>query len=129
MYYIEADIEKNRLYIKLGPKNDGDLLTIMEVLRQELKKLFPGFTVLTDFSEFIPVRQEDAQFISKAQETLVKRGMGMSARVVNSAIVKMQVERRAKETNFPARTVTSVEEAEAFLDAWQEGIWKNHVRT
>jgi len=128
MYSIEADPGKNRLYITLGPKNDGDELSVMTSLNKELKKLTPGFTVLTDFSAFLPVRQDDARLITSAQETLLKKGMGMSARVVNSAVVRMQVERRARETDFPSRTVETVEEAEIFLDAWQEGLGKNPSR-
>jgi hypothetical protein len=90
MYYIEADTVKNRLYVKLGPKHDGDETSLMRELSRELQKLTPGFTVLSDLSDFIPVSQDDAQLIAKAQESMMKRGMGMSARVVNSAIVRMQ---------------------------------------
>lgn len=128
MYRIEADSGKNRLYVTLGQKNDGDELSVMENLKKELSKLTPGFTVLTDFSAFLPVRQDDAQLITKAQEILIRKGMGMSARVVNSAVVKMQVERRARETDFPSRTVETVEEAEIFLDAWQAGLGKKPAR-
>lgn len=128
MYYIKADSGKNRLYITLGPKSDGDELSVMENLAKELSKLTPGFTVLSDFSEFLPVKQDDARLITKAQELLIRKGMGMSARVVNSAVVKMQVERRARETDFPSRTVETVEEAEIFLDAWQEGLGKKPAR-
>ncbi|MBI5845507.1 MAG: hypothetical protein HZB23_12660 [Deltaproteobacteria bacterium] len=128
MYRIEADSGKNRLYVTLGQKNDCDELSVMENLKKELSKLTPGFTVLTDFSAFLPVRQDDAQLITKAQEILIRKGMGMSARVVNSAVVKMQVERRARETDFPSRTVETVEEAEIFLDAWQAGLGKKPAR-
>jgi len=128
MYYIEADTVKNRLYIRLGKKSDGDETSLMQELNSELQKLTPGFTVLSDLSDFVPVSQDDAQLIVKAQEAMMKRGMGMSARVVNSAIVRMQVERRARETAFPARTVTTVDEAETFLNAWQAGLVKKHIR-
>lgn len=128
MYYIEADTDRNRLYIKIGPKSEGDENSILNELRRELQKLTPGFTLLSDFSDFIPVRQGEAQLITKAQEALLRKGMGMSARVVNSAIVRMQVERRAKETDFPSRTVSTLMEAEEFLDAWQAGLVKKTTR-
>lgn len=124
MYFIEADENKNRLYLRLGTKSEGDVETFIRVLKDEISKLTPGFTVLTDLSDYMPLRQVDAQFIITAQEIMIKKGMGMSARVANSAVVKMQMERRAKETEYPARTVSTIVEAEAFLDAWQAGIVK-----
>jgi hypothetical protein len=119
MFSIRADKQKNRLYIKLGIPGPDDQKIILSVLHKEINKLLPGFTVLSDLTEFVPVNQELGQIILQAQEAMVERGADFAVRVASSSVVRLMMERRAKSSGINSITANSLEEAEKLLDEYQ----------
>ncbi|MFP4474171.1 MAG: hypothetical protein ACLFOY_01340 [Desulfatibacillaceae bacterium] len=118
MYIVRSDPAKNRLYMKIGKVTREEVDNLVADIRVERKKLVKGYTVLTDLTEFQPVSQSTARMIKKAQQVLIMGGMGKAARVVTSAVTRLQFERRDREVGYNAETVSTVEEGERFLDRW-----------
>jgi hypothetical protein len=117
-FEVYAKPEKNRLYIKfVGVFNAEEMAAAIPKLNSVVKDLKPGFTVVSDISEYKPSSQETAEQISRGSDNLVKKGMKKLIRVVGeSAVAQMQFKRTAQAGGIQADTATSVEEAEKLLD-------------
>jgi hypothetical protein len=118
-FEVYAKPEKNRLYIRfIGATNEQEMADAIPKLNSVVKDLKPGFTVVSDISEYKPSSQETAKQISRGSDNLIKKGMGRLVRVVGeSAVAQMQIERTAQAGGIRADKVTSVEEAERLLYA------------
>ena len=110
--------EKNRLYIKfVGVFSAQEMASTTTELNTLLKDLKPGFTVVSDISEYKPSSQETAEQIKRGADNLVKKGMKKLIRVIGeSAVAQMQFDRTAQAGGIQANTAASIQEAERLLD-------------
>jgi len=118
---IRADIPKNRLYVILeGYFGDQDSLLGMEKAIAEVKKLRPGFAVITDISEFKPATALALACIQQGQQAIAKQGVKRIIRIVDRTHItgQMQFLRMGKQVYdaVDANVATSLQEAEAMLD-------------
>ena len=121
MYQTKIDIEKNRLYIALtGRITAKESKKAASQVIDDLKKLKPGFDVVTDISDFEPVTQKEIEMLIQVHEALIENGVNRIARVVGSelkaTVGKIQFERASKQTRVVAKNFDLVEDADLYLD-------------
>jgi hypothetical protein len=122
-YRVAIDQARNRLYVTFRGyfREDDARVACAEVLRQA-GELEPGFSIVTDISEFTAASEEGAEVIKETQAALAELGVGRIVRVVGKNVVaNMQMTRTAREIGYDPGTeadaVGTVAEADTLLDA------------
>ncbi len=119
MHDVRIDLEKNRLYITVGKReNQDEIKTIVEKVGQACQTLKPGFTCVTDLREYEVGPEEDEKYIYQTQKTMVEAGLKNVVRVRKQfgALGHFQFDKQSVALGYHARNVTSIEEAERILD-------------
>jgi hypothetical protein len=121
MKHATADVSKNRLYITLkGSVGQGEYQQIASQAIDMIKKLKPGFDVVTDISEFEPATQKAAESLLLVHKALMDHGVNRIVRVVGkelkATVGKIQFERASRDAGIVADSVDSLEDAECLLD-------------
>ena len=121
MYQSRADIDQNRLYVTLkGRIASEESKQAASRVIADLKKLEPGFDVVTDISEFEPATQKEVDILIQVHKVLIESGVNRIARVVGreikATVGKIQFERASKLTKVVAENFDSVEDADRYLD-------------
>lgn len=119
MYKNQANFLKNRMHLKIEGKVDvqemkawsNDLLT-------QLKKLKPGFNVISEISNCQPTTEEGRQILVETQGKAKELGMNNVVRIVklNNAVTANQWQRSSRSVGYIAMEAESVEKAEKLLD-------------
>lgn len=122
MYQSRTDIEKNRLYVTLkGRIASEESRQAANQVMTDLKRLKPGFDVITDISEFEPATQKEVDMLIEVHRVLIEKGVQRIARVIGSelkaTVGKIQFERASKLTKVVAQNFNSVEDADRYLDS------------
>ncbi|MFB6243584.1 MAG: hypothetical protein ABEH80_05755 [Halobaculum sp.] len=116
---IEADRERNVLYIDLSGRLDAD--AIREAADETVsaaETLRSGFDIVTDLRGFSPPSPDAAEPIGEAQQRVAELGVDRVVRVSDentSSVVELAFERRSKEAGYSGETAESVEAAERRL--------------
>ncbi|MHB8104110.1 MAG: hypothetical protein ACYDG5_01030 [Dehalococcoidales bacterium] len=120
MYTIKADVKKNRLYVTLVGFFQHELMKeCTDKTIEEVKKLKPGFDVITDLSQFKPVGQDTLDEVARGQAFFKKSGIRHGIRVEGqSKLTSGQFNRAGKTVDYNPDIVASVEEAEKLLDSY-----------
>jgi hypothetical protein len=118
---IRTDLPKNRLYVILkGFFPDEAARQASDKTIAEVKKLRPGFAVITDISEFKPATALALACIQQGQQAIAKQGVKRIIRIVDRTHItgQMQFLRMGKQVYdaVDANVATSLQEAEAMLD-------------
>jgi hypothetical protein len=121
MHETKADPDRNRLYVTLKGRMTGkDAKQASARVISDLKKLKPGFDVITDISEFEPVTQKETELLVQAHKLFIKKGVGRVTRVIGSelkaVVANIQFERVSRKSNIVAKCFDSVGDAECYLD-------------
>ncbi|OGN99055.1 MAG: hypothetical protein A2Y58_00475 [Chloroflexi bacterium RBG_13_51_52] len=119
MFTVTADIAKNRLYVSLvGYFNYEQMKECTDKTIIELRKLKPGFDVITDISQFKPLGQDTLVEVERAQAQFKKSGIRHGIRVEGKAkLTSIQFSRIGKTVDYIPDTVETIEEAEKLLDS------------
>lgn len=118
MYIIKADTSINRLYITVeGTIENSEVEVYTNTLKKNVNMLKPGFTALLDLRKAKVFGQEEMKSIQGTKEVAVAGGLSKSAMLVESAVLKMQMNRNFKEVGPQDMAFTEYDEAEAFLNA------------
>jgi hypothetical protein len=119
MYTVTADIAKNRLYVALvGFFDYKQMKECTDKTILELKKLKPGFDVITDISQFKPLGQDTLVEVERAQAQFKKSGIRYGLRVEGKAkLTSAQFSRIGRTVDYIPDTVETIEEAEKLLDS------------
>jgi len=119
MYRILSQTTKNRLYLTLQGKMDiAEAKKFVNQATQEIKKLNPGYGVITDISGFELVAEDIRQNIEELLCTIKATKVGHVFRVTNPGypMVSMQWQRTSWKMGYVAENVNSLGEAERKLD-------------
>lgn len=120
MYTVKASPGKNRLYLTLKGKLDvAQMQAGVQAIVVEVKKLKPGFAVISDIAEAQPNSEEARLVMQQAMGTIKQMGMGRAVRVVSDSamIAANQWQRTSRSAaGYTAEQVRTVEEAEHLLD-------------
>jgi hypothetical protein len=119
VFDAKADVAKNRLYITLkGFLTDEEAKNAADLVIAEIRRLRPGFDVITDVSEFKATSPVGTQDIARGQKAAVDGGARRFVRVVSQEILGVhQFQRVAKTTGVTAEVAGSVAEAERLLES------------
>ena len=119
MYDVKIDKDRNRIYILLkGFMSSEEIKEAVDLVKENVKHLQPGFDDITDISDFRPATTEGTLQIKNAQEFLSNAGMRSVVRIVKSSITSSQFKRLAREAHvkYHVFEAGSIEEAEKFLN-------------
>ena len=118
MIEVRSDPDRNRLYITMAGRLEGpERQTAIMAILAEAAKLTAGFGVVSDISGLHASDQEGFKDFLRAKEALKLRGAGPVVRVVKIPLSRMQVGRISTEAGFDAEEVSTLEEADRWLDA------------
>lgn len=119
MYDVEADTVRNRLYIDLTGRLDGDTIEeAASVVVDEARRLDEGFDVVTDLSGFTTPSPEDAKPIKQTQAELKRLGVDRVVRVEDedtSHVVVRAFERRSEDVGYTGEVAESRDAADRLL--------------
>ena len=115
---IQISVPKNRIYLGLeGYFDDEAARAAADQTIAGLRKLKPGFDMVSDITQFKPATQQAAEHIVRAQKALKEMGVHRLVRVVGgNALAKMQMQRTATQVGLDAEYAATREEAERMLD-------------
>ncbi len=119
MYDIRTDSKKNRLYLTITDELNGvEAALAAEEVIQAIEDLTPGFTVIDNLSEALPISADATKHIKRAQLAIAEKGVKKVVRVVSNIVGAMQMKRIQHETGVTYEVIqtTSLEEAERLLD-------------
>jgi hypothetical protein len=121
-YNIYATVNKNRLFVQLvGKLSSETVKKAADLTIAEVKKLKPGFNVITDISRYVPLSKRDASEVGRAQAFIKQSGVGRNVRVVDiktNLVANIQFDRTGKEAGYTQDpdVAGSIAEAEKKLD-------------
>lgn len=119
-YDIEADEERNRLYIDISASlsEEEAIQSTDQVVRAVEDVLEPGFDVITDIREFEPGSPEAVEQLERGKRAMRENGCAAAVRVMpESATASMHFERVGEdEEAYPVAEAETVEQAEELLD-------------
>lgn len=122
MYEVKSDLAKNRLTIKIvGTIEEEEVKDYNNAVKKNVSSLKRGFTALLDLREcgiFTQQMVSLEQFMD-TKKIAIEGGMIVSAMVVNSGTLKMQIRRIFREVGSPDESFDNIAEAEKFLDDYK----------
>lgn len=115
---ITANPIRNRLYGTLeGFFSAEEMKKCADETIEATKKLRPGYCTVTDIIRCKPLPPEAAAEIERVQEHFRKSGARQGVRIVGPNVLSgMQFRRTGGEAEWNSVNMTSLEEAEKFLD-------------
>lgn len=119
MHSIRADVDKNRLYVKIGKiEDEADMQSLVDKVKSECAKLADGFTCLTDLRGYEYQGEVFEKYIKELQQACLARGMSKVVRVHrwSGLLGHMEFENVSLDVGYSGRNVTSIQEAERILD-------------
>ncbi len=117
MFDVKANTLKNRLYISIeGTVAGNEVENYKSGIKKNVAMLKPGFTALMDLRKCAVFDQEVMNQLQGAKEIAVGGGLTRSAMVVESAVLKMQMNRNFKDVGPQDKAFTELDEAEQFLN-------------
>ncbi len=118
MFEVHSDLDRNRLYLTMAGRLDSaERQAIIKAILTEAGKLTQGFGVVSDISGLFASDQEGFKDFLRAKSGLKLKGAGLVVRVVKIPLSRIQAERISTEAGFEAVEVSSLEEADRWLDA------------
>jgi hypothetical protein len=120
LYTIKADVQKNRLYVILvGFFHYDEMKACTDKTIEAVKKLKPGFDVITDLSKFNPVGKDTLDEVARGQSFFKQSGIRHGIRVEGkAALANLQFSRTGKAVDYNPNIVATMEEAEKLLDSF-----------
>ena len=117
MFEVHSDLDRNRLYLTMAGRLDSaERQAIIKAILTEAGKLTQGFGVVSDISGLFASDQEGFKDFLRAKSGLKLKGAGLVVRVVKIPLSRIQAERISTEAGYEAVEVSSVEEADQWLD-------------
>jgi hypothetical protein len=114
---VEADTDKNRLYIELSGYIEGEEAErSTDAVVEAAAQMDEGFDVITDISTVQPGDTEAVENIKRGKEAVAENGAEAAVRIQpESTTGQMQFERAGDEP-YAVAMAESVEQAEQLLD-------------
>lgn len=114
---VEADTEKNRLYIELsGYLGAEESNQSSNAVVEGVEELEEGFDVITDISEAQPGDAETVENIKRGKEAVAEAGASAAVRIQPSSTTGQMQFERAGDEPYAVAMADSVEKAEKLLD-------------
>ncbi len=118
-YILSVDPIKNRVYSsKIGFWQDVfDSPHFLEHIRQVLKQVFKGFTILSDLTQLQIMSHDWVEIVIEAHKLFVEAGCAGKAEIApETAVARLQCKRIAEGSGIQKQEFANKAEAEAWLD-------------
>lgn len=119
MYNNQLNFAKNRMHLKVEGKVDvAEMQQWSDDLLSKLKKLKPGFGVISEILNCQPTSEEGRQILVDTQRKAKEIGMGHVVRIVKSTnfVAAAQWQRSSRSVGYTALEADSIEAANIILD-------------
>ncbi len=119
MYKNQVNFLKNRMHLMIEGRVDvAEMKAWSNDLLTQLKKLKPGFSVISEILNCQPTTEEGRQILVETQGKAKELGMNHVVRIVksNNAVTANQWQRSSRSVGYTAMEAESVEKAEKLLD-------------
>ncbi len=119
MYKNQVNFVKNRMHLMVSGKVDAvEMKEWSDDLITKLKRLKPGFSVISEILDCQPTTEEGRQILVETQRNAKEIGMGNVVRIVRSsnAVTANQWQRSSRSVGYIAMEAESVEAANKLLD-------------
>ncbi|MFA5903727.1 MAG: hypothetical protein WC836_07305 [Desulfobacula sp.] len=113
MYTIRTDKAKNRIYIVLGAIETGEGEKLVDGIKAETTLLKPGFTCVSDISNFSILDPKEAVWADTALKTLSDSGMVRAIRVTGQTV---EYRETTEKYGYKVGLAATVEDADRLLD-------------
>jgi len=118
MFQVNVSAEKNRLYVTLeGHLQAEERMAAAKAFIAAIGELKPGFDIVHDMSGLHPTDADGLKILLRAQAAAKIKGLRTVVRVVRIPLSRLQFERISLESGWEFKTASSLEEADAMLDA------------
>ncbi len=127
MYKNQLNFGKNRLHLLLEGKIEKPEMTAWsDDLITKLKKLKPGFSVISEILNCQPATEEVRQILVETQKKVKEVGLGDAVRIVakSNYVTAAQWQRSSRSIGYVALEAENYESAEKLLDE----IEKNKIK-
>ncbi len=113
---FEADIEKNRLYMKLeGFYTEDKIKEAYDLVLKEAEKLKDGYAVINDMAQLRVTTEGASKYLEKMSEYAKSRDVKVVVRIVGNKLSKMQLDNLTG-SKYWVKEVATLEEAHQYLD-------------
>jgi len=121
---VKVDKKLNRLTITLTARNREELARVIEAVKTAASELEPDLTCLTDFRHVWDLLLENGDLLNKAQQHLLKIGIGKAVRVLKPGQFNTPSYRilDGLPTGYRYSYATSLEEGEQILDNFRQEL-------
>jgi len=121
---VKVDKKLNRLIITLTAKNRDELARVIEAVKTAASELEPDLTCLTDFRNVWDLLLENGDLLNKAQQHLLKVGIGKAVRVLTPSQFNTAAYRilDGLPTGYRYSYATSLEEGKQILDNFRQEL-------
>ncbi len=119
MYKNQLNFAKNRMHLMLEGKVDAaELKAWSDDLLSKLKKLKPGFSVVSEILNCQPATEEVRQMLVETQKQVKELGLGNAVRIVskNNYVTANQWQRSSRSVGYVAMEAETVDAANIILD-------------
>ncbi len=119
MYKNQLNFAKNRMHLMIEGKVDAtELKAWSDDLLSKLKRLKPGFSVISEILNCQPATEEVRQMLVETQRKVKELGLGNAVRIVNknNYVTANQWQRSSRSVGYVAMEAESVEAATKMLD-------------
>lgn len=119
MFKNQADFAKNRMHLLLKGRVELDEMQAWsDDLISQLKKLKPGFSVISEIAECQPTTEEGRRVLIETQRKAKEIGMGHVVRIIKNSnfVTAHQWQRSSRSVGYSAMEADSIEAAAKLLD-------------
>ena len=119
MFKNQADFAKNRMHLLLKGRVELDEMQAWsDDLLSQLKKLKPGFSVISEIAECQPTTEEGRSVLIETQRKAKEIGMGHVVRIIKNSnfVTAHQWKRSSRSIGYSAMEADSIEAAVKLLD-------------
>ena len=119
MYNNQLNFSKNRMHLMLeGKVEAAELKAWSDDLLSKLKRLKPGFSVISEILNCQPATEEVRQMLADTQKKVKELGLGNAVRIVSkdNYVTANQWQRSSRSVGYVAMEAESVQAAEKLLD-------------
>ena len=116
---MKSDLAANRVYVTLrGFSNDQEMKEHVDRVSAEVRKLKPGFVMISDISQMKPATPTGTAMLQDIMQLYKKQGIARIIRIVGEDVIaKGQFNRVSREVGIPVDYVKSLAEAEKLAAA------------
>ena len=117
-YELNRDEVKNRAFLTFFGfwENSNAVPNFYDDCMKLLNSMKPGFTLIANLKNLKTPPRDVVELFTRVQKAIVERGVSKSAEVVDSALVKVNVDESSDASSIKKKQFENIADALAWLD-------------